>query len=528
MTVAEVIAHLAAMNKVHTAFTMPGSSCLSIVDAFGAAGLHIVTTADETSAVHAAHGFASADRADRAFGCAIVARGPGAVNAMCGMVTAGDGTPVLLIAGDNDLAQRNRRVVNQDLPLERILSAAFPTFDIDSPDRLEECLPLLFEHLLDRRESCAIVVPNDVQGMDAGAVGGRLSEGRPFKFPKASESRTDDLTRILRRQRLPFLIWGRGVGLDPKLRAAAENFLVANPHINSAVTLRGLSGIPAGVRGLIGTQGHPDVNALAMASDAIIVIDEDLRAEGVGQLETFVAGRKVYSFSPSQQTQSFVPAEQRDINRSQLIDVLSSTKLDGPAGPGVSTRIPALPMLASMFAELPSATPVTLDSGQNFFWAADALILTSQRRVIFSDLQGTMGFGLPAAIGAALAIGRPVAAVLGDGALRMGMGDLATIKDLNLPVKIMVVDNLGLGMVRQSQSAKGLRPSATSSGALPLRELAGAFGFHYHNTAAAGSIHLSKLVDDRASIIHIEVPPDRTLTTRGSTKSPLPVGPPAL
>ncbi len=98
-TVAQMVADFVIEHGTETVFTLPGSSVLTLIEALNQGGARVVASREESASVHAANGLSAA--ANSGFGCAIVARGPAAVNAMCGFVTVSDGNPVLLVIGDN-------------------------------------------------------------------------------------------------------------------------------------------------------------------------------------------------------------------------------------------------------------------------------------------------------------------------------------------------------------------------------------------------------------------------------------------
>jgi acetolactate synthase-1/2/3 large subunit len=109
-------------------------------------------------------------------------------------------------------------------------------------------------------------------------------------------------------------------------------------------------------------------------------------------------------------------------------------------------------VMSALGEAMPAGTIVTTDVGQHQMWAAQALPLSDAYRWLTSGGLGTMGFGLPAAIGAALATGdSPVICITGDGSLLMNLQELATLAELDLNVKLVLLDNAALGLVRQQQ-----------------------------------------------------------------------------
>ena len=115
-------------------------------------------------------------------------------------------------------------------------------------------------------------------------------------------------------------------------------------------------------------------------------------------------------------------------------------------------HLSATDFLDALFGELPGDAIVATDVGQHQMWAAQRVRASHPQHFLTSGGLGSMGFGLPAAIGAQMAHpGRMVVAVVGDGGFQMSMAELATLRRHELPVKIILLDNRNLGMVRQWQ-----------------------------------------------------------------------------
>jgi len=148
---------------------------------------------------------------------------------------------------------------------------------------------------------------------------------------------------------------------------------------------------------------------------------------------------------------------------------------------------------------------VTTDVGQHQMWAANRLRFDRPRRWITSGGLGTMGFGLPAAIGAQIACpDETVVCITGEGSLLLNVQELATVAHERLPVKIVVLDNRCLGMVRQQQDMfwDGRR-SEVDLGATPdWLALAASFGIPAHEDIAAG------LAERGPAVIHVAIDPD--------------------
>jgi acetolactate synthase-1/2/3 large subunit len=158
---------------------------------------------------------------------------------------------------------------------------------------------------------------------------------------------------------------------------------------------------------------------------------------------------------------------------------------------------------------------ITTDVGQHQMWAARRLRFNTPRQWITSGGLGTMGFGLPSAIGAKVAHPQtPVICVTGDGSLLMHLAELATAVDINAAVKILLFDNASLGMVAQQQNEHyDGRRIASSLPRLDWQQITNGFGVHARplRHPADTDASLSWLLDtDGPALLHVEIPHDRT------------------
>ncbi|HVG66760.1 MAG TPA: thiamine pyrophosphate-dependent enzyme, partial [Gaiellales bacterium] len=165
---------------------------------------------------------------------------------------------------------------------------------------------------------------------------------------------------------------------------------------------------------------------------------------------------------------------------------------------------------AAVRAALPADAVLTGDSSQvTYFGSVHFFDVPAPRRFCYTPGYATLGYGLPAAIGAALARpGRPVAALLGDGALMFSVQELATLAELRLPVPVVVVDNGGYREIRDQQAARGIPPTAVD---LPSPDFAamatamGAHGMRATDLAALTALVADALTADRPTLVHLDV-----------------------
>jgi acetolactate synthase-1/2/3 large subunit len=520
-TVARVLAEALLEDGVRKVFTLPGSSCLSILDALQECGVASVLTGNESTAVHAAHGVVASGAAD--YGCAVLSRGPGAINGAVGMVTASDGHPVLLIAGDNDSRLRGRGIVNQDAPVAEMYAALCDVYELTVASQAELTINAIRRSLRERRRSCVLVVPSDV----ADSLGG--SDVTPTRVAASMEvSGGVDVSTIksaLQSCSRPFIIWGRSLPRYEGARNAVKHFHQRHPGVPTAITMRGLSWQVEGTWGTIGTMGDPELNKLLLDSDLVIVVAEELRAEASGALEPFIQDKEFISVGGVEDRQSLVPAGDHIVLSGSDIVKLIDELFVGPQAKARDEIARGVPLnrieaLVASVIEFCGPAAVALDSGQNFFVAARALGAVAGLPVLYSDTQGTMGFAIPAAFGVSAFSGCKTLAVVGDGGMIMTLSELPMIAADALPVTILVLDNQSLGMVKATQDVRSMRHTATILPRLNIAAIAHAFGYAY--TLVSNASELRDVDSSKPNVIHVELPTNLELISRGSTRDRLP------
>jgi acetolactate synthase-1/2/3 large subunit len=164
---------------------------------------------------------------------------------------------------------------------------------------------------------------------------------------------------------------------------------------------------------------------------------------------------------------------------------------------------------AAVRAALPADAVLAGDSSQvTYFGSVHFFDLPAPRRFCYTPGYATLGYGLPAAVGASLARpGHPVAVLLGDGALMFSLQELATLTELGLPVPVVVVDNGGYREIRDQQAARGIPPTAVDLPTPDLAAIATAMGAHGVRTADPGALTdlvSAALSADRPTLVHLD------------------------
>jgi acetolactate synthase-1/2/3 large subunit len=199
-----------------------------------------------------------------------------------------------------------------------------------------------------------------------------------------------------------------------------------------------------------------------------------------------------------------VPADGADGDQ-RAADLRQACRKEARADAGLYEEINA-----AVRAALPGDAVLTGDSSQvTYFGSVHFFDLPAPRRFCYTPGYATLGYGLPAAIGAALARpGRPVAALLGDGALMFSVQELATLAELRLPVPVVVVDNGGYREIRSQQAARGIAPTAVDLPSPDFAAMATAMGAHGTRTtdpAALTALVADALTADRPTLVHLDV-----------------------
>jgi len=513
VNVAQKISQALLVDGVATVFTIPGSSCLSLLEAMARDQIRVELAGNEPGVVHAAHGYAAA--ADAPYGCALLSRGPGGLNGAVGIATACDGFPVLTIIGDNEVKWRGRDLVNQDLPLAQALAPVCDVYELIEPRHTDTTLARIQISLVKERRSCVLIVPSDI-------ASARICEPDGAGSVELDDDDSIELRTLVRHAKRPFVISGRNLPESELIGEALRKLSVQRPRIPIAITMRGLSRIPEGTWGVVGTMGDPELNRILLACDLLIVLDEDLRAESLGRWDNLSAAAKIVSVGTRRQ-RYVSPTLEILGGESELLATLKILTVDSNSSGDMHAHLSSTPNatedLISAVVNKMDARTITLDAGKNFFLAAGSVSKIPLKTVVYSDTQGTMGFALPAAIGAAIATNEATLAVLGDGGLIMTMSELPTINRLRLPVTILLIDDRELGMVRDTQRSKGLGLNSTEVAPVDFRALSTATGLDYVQIRDIAD--LNELSFDHPSILHVvvESPP---LRSRGSVSGYLP------
>ena len=501
-TGAEIVWAMLEHEGVEVAFGIPGGTIMHTYHPRQDYGVHHVLVRHEQCAAHAADGYA---RASGKVGVAIATSGPGATNLVTGIATAMmDSSPIVCITG-----QVSTPVIGTDAFQEvDITGITLPitkhNYLVSDVEELAEVIHEAFYIARSGRPGPVLVdIPKDVQ-----------QKSTDFEYPddhvdlpgyhpvgKGDADLVAKAAQLINQAERPVILAGQGVimsGAMDALRAFAEK-----TDTPVALTLLGKGGFPEShplALALMGMHGEVFANRAIQQADLLLAFGMRFDDRVTGRLDAYAPfAQKIHvdmdaaELNKIVQTDVAIHGDLRQVLEQLLPLVLPNDhamwleRIDGWRAQSRRRNIINRPENGHLVAphfinEIWEATEgqaiVVTDVGQHQMWVAQYYPTDNPRSLITSGGQGTMGFGLPAAIGAQMA--RPdkeVWVIAGDGGFQMTMHDLATIVQERLPIRIAISNNHYLGMVRQWQEFfYDKRYEATPLLGPDFVKLAGAYG----------------------------------------------------
>ncbi len=472
-TGAEILWECLVAEGVEVVFGIPGGAVIHITDALPRYPIRFVLMRHEQGAAHAADGYA---RATGKVGVCLATSGPGAANLVTGIATAFmDSVPMVAITG-----QVPTSVVGTDAFQETDITGI--TLPITKHNFLvtevEELAPVLKEAFYLARTGrpgpVLVDIAKDVQAAEAG-----------FSYPEEAElpgyaphrdldpETVERVAQLLNAAERPLIIAGHGVllsGGHAELVGLAER-----GGIPVTTTLLGIGAIPGThplCLGMAGMHGTLQANRAIQTCDLLLAIGMRFDDRVIGDPKAFAPNATIVhvDIDPAEIGKNVVPdlaivADAREFlaallplvepreRREWLAEIAAWRRESGWESPlEESGKLLPQYVIHEIWRATEGRAIVVSDVGQNQMWEAQYYLHELPGSLITSGGLGTMGFALPAAIGAR--IGRPdlpVWVVAGDGGIQMTIQELATVVQEGLPLKIAVIDNGYLGMVRQWQ-----------------------------------------------------------------------------
>ncbi|MCT8737693.1 acetolactate synthase 2 catalytic subunit [Glaesserella parasuis] len=532
MNGANLVVECLKAHGVTSLFGYPGGAIMPVYDAIYDSGLDHLLCRNEQGAAMAAIGYA---RATGKTGVCIATSGPGATNLVTGLGDAlMDSIPIVAITGQVASAFIGTDAFQEADVLGLSLACTKHSFIVQNIDELPEIIAKAFQIAQSGRPGPVLVdIPKDVQFAPTS-----LS---PIVYEKVAAKVQNPAAlaqakALLAQAKRPILYVGGGVGMADGVQAVRSFLDVAN--IPSVSTLKGLGTIPPQhplYMEMIGMHGTKAANYAVQESDLLIACGARFDDRVTGKLDTFAPHAKVIH----------IDIDVAEINKLRKADVAlqgdlieAVTALTQPleieswradvcklkadfdfsyqenAGEG---EIDPWALLHTLSQRKPQNAIITTDVGQHQMWSAQHMQHYSPENYITSAGFGTMGFGLPAAVGAVKARPTdPTIVITGDGSFMMNIQELGSIKRGNLPIKILLLDNQRLGMVRQWQSLffHGRHSQTILDDNPDFVMLADAFDIPAERIEKAGEVSaaLDRLLNSKgAYLLHVCIPDEENV-----------------
>ncbi len=470
----EIICESLLREGVDVVFGYPGGAILPFYDALWSyPQLRHILVRHEQSAAHAADGYA---RVTGKAGVCVATSGPGATNLVTGMMGAkADSVPMLAITGQVARASLGSEAFQECDICAIAAPCTKKTFMVMSAKDLAPTIREAYQTALEGRPGPVLIdIPRDVQGEEAEVEFPDRPKRESLSLRPETVAGVQQAARLMAEARRPVIISGHGVlasGASPEVRALAEA-----TGIPVITTLLGIGAVPADhplSLGMLGMHGMYWSNIAVDQADLIIGLGMRFDDRVTGKVSTFAPHARIIHLDIEEsQVGRNVPVEVALVGdakavlkallpqvsyteRKEWMDHIWQLREDHPSlAIPPSDGLQAQQVLTNLnnLMQENRGTVVVTGVGQHQMWAAQFLGFNQSDAFVSSGGLGAMGFELPAALGAQ--VGRPEATVwsiAGDGGFQMTLQELATATESKLPVKIALINNGYLGMVRQWQ-----------------------------------------------------------------------------
>lgn len=481
ITGSEILLESLRRQGVEVVFGLPGGAVLPLYDALYSAGIRHLLVRHEQAAAFAADGYA---RVTGKPGVCLVTSGPGATNLLTGLTSAlMDSVPVVALTGQVPAKLIGKDAFQEADTIGITLPATKQSFLADTAADVPAVIERAFKTAISGRPGPVLVdLPKSVLAESVEVSHSFAEHPEPPQPKRVREWRDEDVERaaewIAESRRAVFYVGGGAITSEAteEIRALAEL-----AHVPVTTTLMGLGAFPSGhplSLGMLGMHGSYATNTAICECDLLVAIGARFDDRVTGRLADFSSKSKKIQIDidPSEvnknvRVDAALVGDARETLRA-LIDALKRRRtsaahdereewLDRIEGwrsehplsyDKYAHAVKPQYVVEMLSRHADEDAIVAVDVGQHQMWAAQFWEFYQPRTWLSSSGLGAMGYGFPAAMGAQLAFpDRQVIAIVGDGGFQMTLNDLATVAQYHVPVKIAILNNHALGMVRQWQ-----------------------------------------------------------------------------
>lgn len=484
MKASDYIAAVLRHRGVKSVFEVSGGMITHMLDSIHRlGGIRVVSVHHEQAAAFAAE---ACGRMTGIPGVALATSGPGATNLLTGIGSCYfDSSPAVFLTGQVNREEQkgDRRIRQLGFQETDIVTMAAPVTKAAWKVRTAEELPSLldgaFALAVEGRPGPVLLdIPMDVQRLDIQSDPAQRSAPGPAAAISPDTAAVESALELVLAARRPLVLAGGGIRsarAGVQFRRFAR--LLGIPVVNSLMAADVLPFDDELRLGMIGTYGNRWANVAMGNSDCLLVLGSRLDVRQTGaDTAAFTEGRTIVHVDcePGEMNNRVSGCTAIQATLPEFLDVAidaasrrtipdrtawqseiqarrkqwpDTAELDGV--PGINPNI----LMHALSARSQRAGAYVIDVGQHQMWAAQSIDVRKDQRFLTSGGMGSMGFALPAAVGAAIATGRPVVMVAGDGSFQCNIQELQTVVRNHLPVKMVVVNNLCHGMVRQFQES---------------------------------------------------------------------------
>lgn len=476
MTGAEMAVKTLEKNGVKVVFGYPGAANAPLIDKLSFSSIKHILTRNEQGASHMASGYA---RVTKQAGVCTATSGPGATNLITGIATAYmDSVPMIALTGQvgtkligKDAFQevditgatlpftKHSYLIKDGLEIPKVINEAFHIANTGRPG------PVLIDFPMDLLKM-EFDYPDEEEEVNI----------RGYKLiSKANESQIKKVAEAIMGAKKPVILAGGGIVISDAMDEFRK--FVDITDIPVVATMMGIGTIPTDhprYYGMIGSHGVKRANMIFNRADLVVVMGSRLGDRTVANVKSLEEGNKLIhiDIDPAEigkNTQPYIPVvgDIKDVLE-QLTPLVSDYKADSAwtdETEEVRSRFTHIPFsenngfvnpkyfLKVLSEKTNSDVYVSTEVGQNQIWTSNNFTFKTPRSLLTSGGFGTMGYGLPAAIGASVAAQgeKKVIAVMGDGSFQMDLTELGTMMQWDIPVKMVLFQNKRLGMVHEHQ-----------------------------------------------------------------------------